>query len=85
MGFNRTCPHLQFAGTRNIPFEAASPNFWNKEWVNNNLNISHPIFERFSIVTAQNRTTIPALLLNQIVQIQTKSERDMPKLLLNHS
>jgi len=40
-----------------------------------------PVFARSSITKARNRTTIPALLLNQNEQIRTKSKRHLYKLL----
>ncbi len=48
-----------------------------KERVRNNDLVWQPIFARSSISKTRNRTTIPALLLNQNEQIQTKSERQI--------
>jgi len=39
-----------------------------------------PVFARSSITKTRNRITIPAILLNQNEQIQTKSERHIRKL-----
>jgi len=44
-----------------------------------------PVFARSSITKTRNRSTIPALLLNQNERRRTKSERQIGKLLRTHS